>query len=115
MKELLDCFVEIAPSPRPVQAEERIVHPEEPQFSGFIFKITANIDPNHCSCIAFCKVCSGKFERNVLIIMLDMIKKMRFSSPTQFMAQRKTTIDEAWPGDIIGFNSIMMFLKLEIP
>lgn len=102
VKELLDCFVEIAPSPRPVQAEERIVHPEEPQFSGFIFKITANIDPNHRSCIAFCKVCSGKFERNVPYYHVRHDKTMRFSSPTQFMAQRKTTIDEAWPGDIIG-------------
>ena len=59
VKELLDCFVKIAPSPRPTQAEERLVKPEEPKFTGFIFKITANIDPNHRSCIAFCKVCSG--------------------------------------------------------
>ena len=64
VQELLDCFVHIAPSPRPTQAEERLVKPEEPKFSGFIFKITANIDPNHRSCIAFCKICSGKFVRN---------------------------------------------------
>ena len=64
VQELLDCFVEIAPSPRPVKAEEREVEPEEPKFTGFIFKITANIDPNHRSCIAFCKICSGKFTRN---------------------------------------------------
>jgi hypothetical protein len=64
VQELLNCFVKIAPSPRPTQAEERLVDPEEPKFTGFIFKITANIDPNHRSCIAFCKVCSGKFERN---------------------------------------------------
>lgn len=65
MKELLDCFVQIAPSPRPVQAEERVINPEEEAFSGFVFKIHANMDPNHRSCIAFVKVCSGKFERNV--------------------------------------------------
>ena len=64
VKELLDCFVKIAPNPRPVVAEERDVQPDEPKFTGFIFKITANIDPNHRSCIAFCKVCSGKFVRN---------------------------------------------------
>ncbi len=64
VQELLDCFVEIAPSPRPVQAEEREVKPEESKFTGFVFKITANIDPNHRSCIAFCKICSGKFTRN---------------------------------------------------
>ena len=61
VQELLNCFVKIAPSPRPTQAEERTVTPEESKFTGFIFKITANIDPNHRSCIDFCKVCSGKF------------------------------------------------------
>ena len=102
VQELLDCFVEIAPSPRPTKAEEREVKPEEQKFSGFIFKITANIDPNHRSCIAFCKVCSGKFVRNQPYLHVRMGKTMRFSSPTQFMAQRKSTIDEAYPGDIVG-------------
>ena len=102
VKELLDCFVEIAPSPRPTKAEERDVQPEEPQFTGFIFKITANIDPNHRSCIAFCKVCSGKVVRNAPYLHVRQGKTVRFSSPTQFMAQRKSTIDEAWPGDIVG-------------
>ena len=102
VEELLNCFVEIAPSPRPTQAEERIVQPDEPKFTGFIFKITANIDPNHRSCIAYCKVCSGKFVRNAPYLHVRQGKTLRFSSPTQFMAQRKSTIDEAWPGDIIG-------------
>ena len=102
VQELLDCFVEIAPSPRPTKAEEREVKPEEQKFSGFIFKITANIDPNHRSCIAFCKVCSGKFVRNQPYLHVRMGKTMRFSSPTQFMAQRKSTIEEAYPGDIVG-------------
>ena len=102
VKELLDCFVEIAPSPRPVQSEERLVKPEENKFTGFIFKITANIDPNHRSCVAFCKVCSGKFVRNAPYKHIRHGKVMRFSSPTQFMAQKKSTIDEAYPGDIIG-------------
>ena len=102
VKELLDCFVEIAPSPRPTKAEERDVEPEEPKFTGFIFKITANIDPNHRSCIAFCKVCSGRFVRNAPYLHVRQGKTVRFSSPTQFMAQRKSTIDEAWPGDIVG-------------
>ncbi len=102
VQELLDCFVEIAPSPRPTQAEERMVEPDENKFSGFIFKITANIDPNHRSCIAFCKVCSGKFVRNAPYLHIRHGKTLRFSSPTQFMAQRKSTIDEAWAGDIVG-------------
>ena len=102
VQELLDCFVEIAPSPRPTKAEERDVNPDEQKFTGFIFKITANIDPNHRSCIAFCKVCSGKFVRNQPYLHVRQNKTLRFSSPTQFMAQRKSTIDEAWAGDIVG-------------
>ncbi len=102
VQELLDCFVEIAPSPKPTKAEEREVLPTEPKFTGFIFKITANIDPNHRSCIAFCKICSGKFVRNTPYYHVRLGKTLRFSSPTQFMAQRKSTVDEAYPGDIIG-------------
>ena len=102
VQELLNCFVEIAPSPKPTKAEERMVEPSEPKFTGFIFKITANIDPNHRSCIAFCKVCSGKFVRNQPYLHVRLDRTLRFSSPTQFMAQRKSTIEEAYPGDIIG-------------
>ena len=102
VKELLDCFVEIAPSPRPVQTIERVVSPNEEAFSGFIFKIHANMDPNHRSCIAFVKICSGKFERNVNYKHVRNGKMMRFSSPTAFMAQKKETVDEAFAGDIVG-------------
>ncbi|MBQ7553601.1 MAG: peptide chain release factor 3 [Bacteroidaceae bacterium] len=102
VQELLDCFVEIAPCPRPVQALERMVQPDEQKFTGFIFKITANIDPNHRSCIAFCKICSGRFSRNTPYLHIRHNKQIRFTSPVQFMAQRKSTVDEAWAGDIIG-------------
>ncbi|MBR3717636.1 MAG: peptide chain release factor 3, partial [Bacteroidaceae bacterium] len=85
VQELLDCFVEIAPCPRPVQAVERSVQPDEQKFTGFIFKITANIDPNHRSCIAFCKICSGKFTRNTPYLHVRHNKTMRFTSPVQFM------------------------------
>ena len=102
VQELLNCFVKIAPCPRPTKAEEREVDPDEKKFTGFIFKITANIDPNHRSCIAFCKVCSGRFVRNQPYYHVRLGKTLRFSSPTQFMAQRKSTVDEAYPGDIIG-------------
>ncbi len=102
VKELLDCFVKIAPSPKPVVAEERQVNPEEPGFTGFVFKIHANMDPNHRSCIAFVKVCSGKFERNVNYKHIRSGKMMRFAAPTAFMAQKKSIVDEAYPGDIVG-------------
>ena len=102
VKELLECFVHIAPSPRPVTAEEREVQPMEDKFTGFCFKIHANMDPNHRSCIAFFKICSGKFERNTYYTHVRKKQQMRFSSPTCFMAQRKETVDEAFAGDIVG-------------
>ena len=80
VKELLECFVHIAPSPRPVVAEEREVKPMEDKFTGFCFKIHANMDPNHRSCIAFFKICSGKFERNTYYTHVRKGQQMRFSS-----------------------------------
>ena len=102
VKELLECFIRIASSPRPVQAEEKLIIPEEDPFSGFIFKIHANMDPNHRSCIAFLKICSGRFERNANYKQVRLDKMMKFTSATAFMAQKKETVDEAYAGDIIG-------------
>ena len=102
VKELLDCFVEIAPSPRKVQAEERVVDPYENSFTGFVFKIHANMDPNHRSRIAFVKICSGQFERNVNYKHVRFNRMMKFSSPTAFMAQKKEILEEAFAGDIVG-------------
>ena len=78
VQELLNCFVQIAPSPRPTQALERMVEPEDSKFTGFIFKITANIDPNHRSSVAFCKVCSGKFQRNEPYYHVRLDKTFRY-------------------------------------
>lgn len=102
VKELLDTFVRIAPAPQPIEAVERTVCPEEDQFSGFVFKIHANMDPNHRSSLAFVKICSGKFERNVYYHHVRQDKQMRFAAPTAFMAQKKSVVDEAYPGDIVG-------------
>ncbi|WP_339734890.1 peptide chain release factor 3 [uncultured Sunxiuqinia sp.] len=102
VQELLDAFVEIAPSPRPSITEEREIKPEESEFTGFIFKIHANIDPNHRSRIAFVKICSGKFERNKPYKHIRSGKPLRISSPTAFMAAQREIIEEAYPGDIIG-------------
>lgn len=102
VQELLNCFVEIAPSPLPVETEERKVDPTEEPFTGFVFKIHANMDPNHRSCIAFVKICSGRFERNKNYRHIRLGKDLRFSSPTAFMAQKKETVDEAFAGDIVG-------------
>lgn len=102
VQDLLDCFVRIAPSPQEIEANERKISPYEDQFTGFVFKIHANMDPNHRSCIAFVKVCSGKFERNTYYKHIRLDKNLRFSSPTAFMAQKKEVVDEAYAGDIIG-------------
>ncbi len=102
VKELLDCFVEIAPPPLPRPTEERVVKPEEDQFAGFVFKIHANMDPRHRDRIAFLRVCSGTFERNTNYLHVRQNRMMKFPNPTSFMAERKTVIDEAFPGDVIG-------------
>ena len=102
VKELLDCFIRIAPGPRPTEAVERTVDPYEPDFTGFVFKIHANMDPNHRSCIAFVKICSGKFERNTAYKHVRLGKSLKFSSPTAFMAQKKEIVEEAYAGDIVG-------------
>ena len=102
VRELLDCFVEIAPPPRPRDTEEREVLPGEDKFAGFVFKIHANMDPNHRDRIAFMRVCSGKFERNTNYLHVRQQRKMKFPNPTSFMAERKTVVDEAYPGDVVG-------------
>jgi len=107
--ELLDTFVKVAPHPQPRDAAQRTVAPEENNFTGFIFKIHANLDPNHRDRIAFCRICSGKFERNKQYLHTRLNKKVRFSSPTSFMANEKSLLEEAWPGDVVGLYDTGIF------
>jgi len=102
VRELLDCFVDIAPSPRAKMAEERLVDSKEEKLTGFVFKIHANIDPRHRDRIAFLRICSGIFKRNTNYLHIRQNKKMKFSNPTSFMAEKKSVVDEAYPGDIVG-------------
>lgn len=102
VRELLDCFTQIAPNPKPRETEERLIAPAEKKFSGFIFKIHANMDPKHRNRIAFVRICSGKFERGSNYYHVRQDKRFRFSNATAFMAQQKETVDEAFPGDIVG-------------
>ncbi len=104
VRELLDCFIEIAPKPRPKHSEERLVKPEEHDFSGFVFKIHANMDPNHRDRLAFVKIVSGKFERNKPYLHVRHNKKMKFSSPNAFFAEKKEIVDVSYPGDIVGLH-----------
>jgi peptide chain release factor 3 len=102
VQELLDTFVKIAPFPRSRETNVKVIEPTDNKFSGFIFKIHANLDPKHRDRIAFLRICSGKFERNKFYQHVRIDKKMRFSNPTSFMAQDKSVIEEAYPGDVIG-------------
>ncbi|MCR9285801.1 MAG: peptide chain release factor 3 [Bacteroidetes bacterium] len=102
VKEMLDCFVEIAPTPLPRPTEERMIDPYEDEFSGFVFKIHANMDPKHRDRIAFLRVCSGKFERNTNYLHVRQERQMKFANPTTFMASKKSVIDDAFPGDVVG-------------
>ena len=104
VRELLECFIRIAPSPRPAHTETRDVEASEQKMTGFVFKIHANMDPNHRDRIAFMKICSGVFERNKNYLHVRSGKQMKFSSPTAFMAEKKSVIDEAYPGDIVGLH-----------
>jgi len=102
VKELLDTFCRISPSPRGRDTDLRFINPSDTKFSGFVFKIHANLDPKHRDRIAFLRIVSGKFERNTFYNHVRLDKKMKFPNPTSFMAQDKSVIDEAYPGDVIG-------------
>lgn len=104
VRELLDCFINIAPKPRPKQSEERIVKPEENKFTGFVFKIHANMDPNHRDRLAFIKIVSGVFKRNTSYLHVRLNKRLKFSSPNAFFAEKKQIVDISYPGDIVGLH-----------
>jgi peptide chain release factor 3 len=104
VKELLDCFIDIAPSPKDRETSIGDISPSAASFSGFIFKIHANIDPKHRDRIAFLRICSGQFERQKKYFHVRSQKTIRSVNPTAFMAQSKSVIDVAFPGDIIGLH-----------
>ncbi|NCI46653.1 peptide chain release factor 3 [Sediminibacterium soli] len=102
VKEMLDTFIRIAPIPRSRETSKRAVSVEEDGFSGFVFKIHANLDPKHRDRIAFMRVCSGRFERNKYYHHVRLDKDMRFSNPYSFMARSKDIIEDAYAGDVVG-------------
>ncbi len=104
VRELLDCFIEIAPSPRPKESDTRVVNPDEPKFSGFVFKIHANMDPKHRDRLAFVKIVSGTFERNKSYLHTRLDKNLKFSSPNAFFAEKKEIVDISYAGDIVGLH-----------
>lgn len=102
VKELLDTFTRIAPSPRSRETSTRLLDVSEDRFSGFIFKIHANLDPKHRDRIAFMRICSGRFERNKYYHHVRLDKDVRFSNPYSFLARSKDVIEDAYAGDVVG-------------
>lgn len=102
VREMLETFVNIAPQPRSRETSLRNVNVQEEKFSGFIFKIHANLDPKHRDRIGFMRVCSGKFERNKYYHHVRLDKDVRFSNPYSFLARSKDVIEDAYPGDVVG-------------
>ncbi len=109
VREILDFFIEHAPGPRSREATTRVVQPDETGFSGFVFKIHANIDPKHRDRIAFLRIVSGVFERSKRFLHVPSGKYIKCNNPTAFMAQDKSIIDVAYPGDIIGLHDTGTF------
>ena len=98
----LDRFVELAPPPRSRKTSTGVLEPDAPRFTGFVFKIQANMDPQHRDRIAFVRVCSGRFHRGMTVHHVRTAKDLTLARPVQFLAQERTVIDEAYSGDIIG-------------
>ncbi len=105
IQELLETFVSLAPAPRPRTAQSRQVRPEEPEFSGVVFKIQANMDPDHRDRIAFLRICSGRFQQGMQVRHHRLHKNINLAQAIMFMAQDRSGTREAWPGDIIGIQN----------
>ena len=105
VRELLDTFVDIAPAPLPRPAVTRMVSPDEDAFSGFVFKVQANMNPAHRDRIAFLRICSGRFRRGMRLRHHRIGKDIQIANPIIFMAQDRALAEEAWPGDIIGIHN----------
>ncbi|MTI68572.1 MAG: peptide chain release factor 3 [Firmicutes bacterium] len=105
----LESFLNITPPPRPRESNLGEIDPKSKNFSGFVFKIQANMNPNHRDRIAFLRVCSGKFEKGMTVNHVQKDKKVRLSQPQQFLAQDRVIVDTAYPGDIIGIHDPGIF------
>ena len=102
VRELLNALVNIAPSPRPQASTTRLIEPTENKFSGFVFKVQANMDKNHRDRIAFVRICSGRYSRGMKVLHVRSGKTISLNNPVLFLARERELAEEAWPGDIIG-------------
>jgi len=95
-------FLELAPEPAPRESTAGTITPLDERFTGFVFKIQANMDAKHRDRVAFVRICSGRFEAGMSVKHMRTGKLMRLASPQQFLARERTAVEEAWPGDVIG-------------
>ena len=95
-------FLALAPPPTPRDSSTGPVDPARPDFTGFVFKIQANMDPKHRDRVAFVRVCSGRFAAGMQVTHVRSGKPFRLSAPQQFMARERVAVEEAWPGDVVG-------------
>ena len=105
IQELLDTFIDVAPAPRPRPTQTRAIMPTEEKFSGFVFKIQANMDPQHRDRIAFMRVCSGKYERGMKLFHVRIGREVIAANAITFMAQERAHTEDAYAGDIIGLHN----------
>lgn len=109
VENFLEALVEYAPSPRPRPSNVRLVTPEDKQFTGFIFKIQANMDPKHRDSMAFLRICSGTFNKDMTVYQPRMAQSMRVSRPHRLFARERETVETAYPGDVIGLSNPGIF------
>ncbi len=102
VRQFLDAFIELAPGPQPYLSDSGPIDPAQPGFSGFVFKIQANMNPKHRDSVAFLRVCSGRFERGLTVLHAQSGKSLRLQRSYSLFANERTVIDEAYPGDVLG-------------
>ncbi|MBK1722659.1 peptide chain release factor 3 [Thiocystis violacea] len=105
VRELLDAFVDYAPAPRPRETRQRLIQPDEAAFTGFVFKIQANMDPAHRDRVAFMRVCSGSYKKGMKMRHVRIGKSIQVANAITFQADERRHVEEAWPGDIIGLHN----------
>jgi len=109
VRPFLDAFLELAQPPVGRASSEGMVNPLRPDFSGFVFKLQANMDPRHRDRVAFVRVCSGKFEKDISVRHARSGRSIRLSRPQKLFGQEREVVEEAYPGDVIGLNNPGMF------
>lgn len=105
----LNAFLEYSLPPMPRESTAGLIPPEHPEFTGFVFKLQANMDPRHRDRVAFVRICSGKFEKDMVVNHARLNRPIRLSYPQKLFAQERISIDEAYPGDVIGLNNPGIF------